>query len=84
MLARHAVDTVSAGSRKGPDIPMARDTEEVTEMSNLGEVIERMAIEKQLLEFVRALMETLGVSAERAMELLEVPAEQRAAYLAKL
>lgn len=68
------------------DIPMTKKfVEEVTEMCNLSKgVMEKgiekgmeQGMEKGILRSVRAAMETLKISAEQAMDILQVPADER-------
>ena len=62
------------------DIPMTKKfMEEVTEMCNLSKGVMEKGIEKGILRSVRAAMETLKVSSEQAMDILQVPADERGA-----
>ena len=45
---------------------------------------ERLGMEKTRLEMLRNLMDSTGKSAQEAMELTGIPAEERPAYAAKL
>lgn len=57
-------------------------------MCNLSECIEEKGIQKgiqlKLLENLRAVMTNLDLPAEKAMEVLNVPPEERVQYLQKL
>ena len=74
-------------------IPLSYEiTEEMKRMCNLGEAVAAMGMEKgvekgivigaekNLLANLRSLMETLGFTAEQAMDALKVPAGERRKY----
>lgn len=62
------------------DIPMTKKfVEEVTEMCNLSKGVMEKGMEKGILRSVRAAMENLKVPAEQAMDILQVPADEREA-----
>ncbi len=79
------------------NIPMTKEIEEeVAEMCNLGMAVELKGVEKgvaqgikqgveiKLLEDIRSLMKTLKLSAEQAMDALQVPKEEQSYYADKL
>ena len=49
-------------------------------MCNLGEAVAAMGEEKRQLANLKSLMETLGFTAEQAMDALEVPEDERRRY----
>ena len=74
-------------------IPMTKEIEEeVLEMCNLGLAVEMSAIkkgekqgaEKNLLENLKTLMETMHLTAQQAMDALRVPKEDQARYASQL
>ena len=48
------------------------------------EIGEKRGMEKFLIENLRSIMETLQVTAEKAMEILKVPKDEQNYYLSKL
>ena len=48
------------------------------------EIGEKRGMEKFLIENLRSIMETLQVTAEKAMEILKVPKDKQDYYLSKL
>ena len=75
------------------NIPMTKEIEEeVLEMCNLGKAVELSGIkkgekqgaEKNLLENIRTLMDTMKWSAQQAMDALRVPKEDQARFAAML
>ena len=67
------------------NIPMTKEIEEeVLEMCNLGTAVEMKGAERNLLENIKTLMETMKWTAQQAMDALRVPENDRARYTAKL
>lgn len=61
-------------------IPMTtKFAEEVVEMCNLSKGVMEQGMEKGILRSVRAAMESLKVPAEQAMDILQVPDDEREA-----
>ena len=63
-------------------IKMTQELErEVSEMCNLSEGVEQKGIAKGITASIRNLMESMGWSIEQAMDALQIPTEERNAYL---
>ena len=66
--------------------------EEVSEMCNLGMAVELKGVEQGVkqgkeqafIENIRSLMKTLKLTAEQAMDALQIPKEEQAQYESKL
>ena len=57
------------------------------EYQSIEEMIEesiQRGIDKARIESIRALMETLKLTAQQAMDLLKIPADEQPKYLAKI
>lgn len=64
------------------NIKMTQELErEVSEMCNLSEGVEQKGIAKGITASIRNLMESMGWSIEQAMDALQIPTEERNAYL---
>ena len=64
------------------NIKMTQELErEVSEMCNLSEGVEQKGIAKGIITSIRNLMESMGWSIEQAMDALQIPTEERNAYL---
>lgn len=71
------------------NIPMTKEIEEeVLEMCNLGMAIELTGVEKgkelSLLESIKKMMKNLKLTAQQAMDTLEIPKDDQARYAAML
>ena len=67
------------------NIPMTKEIEEeVLEMCNLGQAVELKGKEQSLLESIKNLMKNLKLTAQQAMDALEIPKDDQARYAAKL
>lgn len=67
------------------NIPMTREIEkEVSELCNLGLAVEAMGVEKTKIQAIKSLMKTLKLTAEQAMDALEIPDEDQKKYKDKL
>ena len=71
------------------EIPMKEKLEsEVSSMCNLSDGVEARGIEQGItsttLRSVRSLMETVGWTAEQAMDALKIPKEEREKYMKML
>lgn len=64
------------------NIKMTQELErEVSEMCNLSEGVEQKGIAKGITASIRNLMESMGWSIEQAMDVLQIPTEERNGYL---
>ena len=67
------------------NIPMTKEIEEeVLEMCNLGMAVDMNATERTWLESIKKMMKNLKLTAEQAMDALEIPKSDQARYAAKL
>lgn len=66
-------------------IPMTREIkEEVSEMCNLGTAIEMNGVETGKLDSLIKMIKNLNLTAQKAMDALEIPEKERAKYLSKI
>ena len=66
-------------------IPMTRKIEsEVSDVCDLSEVIWENGIKTARLDDIKSLMKTLGLSLDQALNALEVPNDEKEAYVEKL
>ena len=71
------------------NIPMTKEIEEeVLEMCNLGMAVELKGVkqgkEQSLLESIKKMIKNLGLTAQQAMDTLEIPKDDQARYAAML
>lgn len=63
---------------------MKENPEGVSEMCKAMEDMRNEAVERNILQTIRNLMETLKLSAEEAMTAMKIPDADRVKYMAKL
>ena len=67
------------------NIPMTKEIEEeVLEMCNLGQAVEMKGAEKAMLENIEKMIKNLKLTAQQAMDALEIPKSDQARYAKKL